>query len=424
MTYTSNSDEIDSDRFIDFLQGLKELLAGIEKGKITLLEGKIEAAKLEAEIKTLLLRMTTLAIESMEAAVMMDQEMAKLRALLDEAAYLEAKWNEAENNLASRYFADPSHRIIMNDKIIEARHAFDRAQLWVYIMARALDYKWNTQVQADWDDYTYTAKSAFAMMNAGELLEMAKALRYWDETHLLGNRGGETFHKFSLREDFLGYRRYDIYGNELYYADPVTGKKVDAIQAFRSYLKDVAAHYHSQNGGMSFFGEVVRIEFSTNKPNWGNTFFSTGHWNEKIKWVSGKINSSQYFQDSSLAVWLEQRGNGYLRNEAPGVVEDPERPDRVKGEFTVYPIKYWWIGQDGKWHSKDSFGFTIDARVGIEPDAPPGTWQKKEFHEMPAGVSDWVLEIPTTEWDGTSILDYDSINDIEVWFADYYLQRH
>ena len=172
MTYTSNSDEIDSDRFIDFLQGLKELLAGIEKGKITLLEGKIEAAKLEAEIKTLLLRMTTLAIESMEAAVMMDQEMAKLRALLDEAAYLEAKWNEAEKNLASRYFADPSHRIIMNDKIIEARHAFDRAQLWVYIMARALDYKWNTHVQADWDDYTYTAKSAFAMSEDNSFVKL------------------------------------------------------------------------------------------------------------------------------------------------------------------------------------------------------------------------------------------------------------
>jgi len=60
----------------------------------------------------------------------------------------------------------PLTRMILDQRIIDSDFAFDEAQLWVFIMARALDYKWNTSVVADYSGKTYTANTIFALRNA------------------------------------------------------------------------------------------------------------------------------------------------------------------------------------------------------------------------------------------------------------------
>ena len=64
------------------LDAEKERQAGIE-------QAKIEGIETEARVKTMLLDMNTLAVDSQEAALMLKQEMGRLTALLREKADLE-----------------------------------------------------------------------------------------------------------------------------------------------------------------------------------------------------------------------------------------------------------------------------------------------------------------------------------------------
>lgn len=399
----------------------KERLSAQQGADITYLNDQISAANSEALVKNLLLGMSTLSIESTEASILLAQDLGRLQALLDEKAYLEGQWAEAEQDLGSRYFADPSHRIIQNRDILSAGQAFDKAQLWVFIMARALEYKWNHKV---FTDDGYSADTVFKLRNADELSEMAKSLWDYDKMQFIGSRHGDQFVRFSFREDFLGYRRTDFLGHILYYPDPVTGQSVDALTAFHSYLKKVAAHVKPTWGTNK---EVVRLQFSTVKPNIQGTFFSPDRWNEKINWVAVSINAESPLSD--LQVLLEQSGTAFIRNEWRGEVLNPARPDLLTGEMAAYPVRYWYqttnpVTGGLAFRSKDTFSIPVNAAIARDPAAPEESWRKKEFHELSPAVSTWTLEVPTIHSSNQPILDLDKVSDIEIWFYNYYLVRN
>lgn len=403
------------------LSAQKDRLNAQQTADITYLSDQISAANSEALVKNLLLGMSTLSIESTEASILLAQDMGRLQALLDEKAYLEGQWAEAEEELGTRYFADPSHRIIQNRDILSAGQAFDKAQRWVFILARALDYKWNHKV---FTDEGFSADTVFKLRNADELSEMAKALWDHDKMQTLGPRHGDQFVRFSFREDFLGYRRTDFLGNLLYYPDPVTGRSVDALTAFHSYLKYIAPHLRPVWGTNK---EVVRLQFSTVKPNIQGTFFSPDRWNEKINWVAVSINTESPLSD--LLVLLEQSGTAFVRNEWRGVIGDPSRPDLLTGEMAAYPVRYWYqttnpVTGEMAFRSKDTFSIPVNAAIARDPAAPEESWRKKEFHELSPAVSTWTLEVPTIHSSNQPILDLDKVSDIEIWFYNYYLVRN
>ena len=66
-----------------------------------------------------------------------------MTALYREKEELEARIAESNTDLASRYFADPIHRIIAESSLVAANLSFGEAQKWLYFMVRALEYKWN-----------------------------------------------------------------------------------------------------------------------------------------------------------------------------------------------------------------------------------------------------------------------------------------
>lgn len=402
-----------------FLNAEKERLTARQSAEIVYLNSEISDINSAARVKDLLLGMSTLAIESQQAAISLAQEQGRLQAILDEKSHLEARRAEARGDLGKRYFADPSHRIIMNQYIIESGFAFDEAQFWVFMMARALEYKWNRSLSTSYSGKGYTASTVFALRNAAELVEMARALSNFDDIQNVGVRQGSQFVKFSLREDFFGFKRLDDKGNLLKYPDPSSGKSVDAITAFRSYMKQKVAA--PLNANMSSFSKVVHLEFDTVKENTGGTFFSPTRWNEKIKWIVVKINAESLLPE--VMVWLEQSGMGFIRNQFHGL-QDPLHPDRVIGEMSGYPSKYWFMGPDSKWMSKDTFGFGINAPIIADPEAPGESWKKTEFHEMPPTVSKWILEVPTERSSGQLVLNIDKISDIQIWFYNYYYARN
>lgn len=243
-----------------------------------------------------------------------------------------------------RYSAQQSADITyLNDQISAAN---SEAQVWVFMMARALEYKWNKEVVTDVSSNgrEYSPSTVFSLRNANELKDMAIMLKEYNDKQNLGKRGGTQFVKFSLREDFLGYERYDEDNNKLYYADPLTGESVDAITAFKSYLSDTERHTAPTDDNMAkAFSEVVHIEFNTARHNLENTFFSTTRWNEKINYITVKINAQS--SRSELQVWLEQSGTGYIRTEEGGT-EDPYNPDQLTGEMTEHSIRFFRLDSD------------------------------------------------------------------------------
>lgn len=396
------------------LQGKKEQFASQLEAEITYKNDQISAAESEARVKDLWLNMNILAIESLEAATVLAQEVGRLQALYDERDYLYARWQEAQANLATRYFANPAHRMLLNQYILEADFSFQDAQFWVYVLARALDYKRNTRVLAHSpsSSKTYSSTSVFALRNARELLDMAQALWNYDATQSIGDRQGMQFVRFSIREDALGFRKYDNVDQLAYYPDPQTGNRVTAEEAFRSYLQNVASHDAIYRYMQDYYDDVVHLEFSTAKEKM--TFFSSFRWNEKIKWISVRIQANYpNAPNKEVMVYLEQSGTGFIRN---------AHPDQ-QGEMSAYPIQYWYQDGNGDWQSKDTFGFGINAVVNEDLNAPPDSDQKAEFHEMPPAVSTWVLEIPLRQGN-TTHLDLKKVSDIEIWFYNYYYARN
>lgn len=427
----------------------KERLAAQQSAEITGLNDQIGEVNSAALVKNLWLNMSTLSLDSTMASISLAQDVGRLQALLDEKSYLEAQWAEANQQLGQRYFADPTHRIIMNNDILSAGQAFDKAQFWLFIIARALEYKWNQAdhltyegvkttcpdqtssatgraegtpecIESDYRALNFSANTVFKLRNGRELAEMAKAIQEFDARNQLGSRHGDTFVRFSLREDFLGYRYRDSNDSDLYYPDPVTGERVDAMTAFRSYIKNIEPETPTE--WTTDFNEVVRLKFNTAKPNITGTFFSSARWNEKINWVAVSINAETPHR--TLAVYLEQSGTAFIRNQQHGRV-DPAHPDRVTGEMTVYPVRYWYRPGTGplEFLSKDAFGAQIDAEIVRDPQVPVESLRRRQFHEMSPAVSTWTLDIPLIGKSNEQLLDLDKVNDIEIWFYNYYLDR-
>ncbi|MCP4697972.1 MAG: hypothetical protein GY862_14135 [Gammaproteobacteria bacterium] len=408
---------------IGALEAEKERLAAQQQAEITYLNGKIQAINSAAHVKGLLLNMSILAIDSESAALTMSQELSKLQALLDEQIYLEARWTASKDELASRYFADPVHRLILNDKVIEAEFVFKTAQRWLFWLVRAYEYRWNTSITENSipaPDYSthYTLNTIYKLRNAEELLDMAKAVYTANHTRTIGIKKDTQSITFSLREDFLGFKRLNANGETVLYPDPLTGESVDALTAFRSYLKHVAPHVVSKNLAGK---EVVQLVFNTAKENLSGTFFNSGRWNEKNIWLSISINAES--SESELVVWLEQNGMSYIRNQKRGAA-DTAQADRIKGEMRIWPVQRWTAtGNAGEEFVHENFiGYAINAMIGSSlPATPPASVKKTEFQELSPATSRWVLEIPFRTTSGGQILDLDTVADIELQFENYYM---
>ena len=424
------------------LQAKKERLAAKERADVVYLNDRVADANSEARVKDLLLGMNTLAIESADAALAMQQEISRMAALVAEKNHLEKRYKGAQDELAEQWYANPAHRILTDQYLLEADMKFDLAQFWVFVMWRALEYKWNvsqnsspprpedTPLLIPFGGKTYSLRTVFALRNAAELLEMVKAMHQYDAfTSLIGTRFGENFKKFSLREDFLGFKKFDSKGNKQYYPDLFDPtKRLEAEKAFQQYMIYIAEHAPphvdpetGQVDRLGNYSEIVRVEFSTNRTSSDGVFFSPDRWDEKIKELAVKLDGGA--TTTQQVVYLEMAGTAYLRNKKRGV--PGPTPDTVINEMTAYPPRFWTSFTapgtgNNIWKSRSTFGFVIDANITTDPDLPPGAQKTALFHEMPPAVSKWVLEIPIRDHDNVTVIDLTTLRDVQIWFSNYY----
>jgi len=396
------------------LQQEKERFAALEKADIQALQNDLLDVNSKAQIKTWLLRMNTLVIESQETALVLAQEIGRLFALVHEKEDLEKRKEEANELLADRYFADPSHRSLKDSSILQAELSFERAQQWMFFAVRALEYKWNQTFEHSYQGRTYTAKTLLALRNANELKDMFDAMAEWDTLIGISGRNDDVYKKFSFCQDFLGYR----YGSQ--YFDPVSGELVEPWEAFQSYLSQdslLLSPVDPENPIPGF--KVLRLKFSTVKE--ASNFFMRSRWLEKIQFMRVKVFGGAFYGiDSTTPGYMEYGGTSYIRNWVKGH-PDPEHPDRLLDEMTAYSTRYWYYDPGlKKWQSKQTVGAPISIKVSNDPDVPESVYQINVFKEYSIATSEWTLYLAVEDPFGYPLIGLDSVTDIEIHFYFYF----
>lgn len=407
------------------LEAQKERLAAEHQAQIVGLDSA-------ARVKTLLLGMRTLAIDSLSAALMLRQELGRMTALYREKALLETRIAEAQQSLAGRYFADPVHRIRAEASLINANLHFDEARHWLFFMLQAYEYKTNTAFIHTYLNRVISRDTFFKLRNADELKDFYDAMVALDSLETLGPTPAEDF--FSLREDFMGLKQiYD--GNKQpvkNQIDPVTGQSYDAIGLFRVLL---ARQIHYINAGSQIvldFNTVREIPAGTffvgptfrfDGNNWTN--WTKGHCLDKIDYLQIQLPGSHTVNRTQVAGSLTYGGTSFVRNLKVGTF-DPADPDRLVGELTAYSSRYWYydnsVGQH-RWRFTE--GLTIDGvamQLTGASRTPPIGPKILEFRERSVAATGWRLIIPLVV-NGVTVLNLDELDDIEIYFHHYRRQR-
>lgn len=401
------------------LEAQKERLAGMEQAEIEGIESK-------AKVKTLLLGMNTLAVDSQEAALLLKQEIGRLAALLREKADLEGTMAESGQYLAGRYFADPVHHLRYQHQTMLANLSFDEAQKWLYFMARALEYKWNTPFM----NYFYLGRrwstgTLFKLRNAEELEQFYHAMVSFNSLVQLPQ--DDYWDWFSVREDFFGYRKYDATGtNLMYYADPANPggpANLTAVQAFRQKLKSLTNSLGT-----------IRLDFSTVREIPGGTFFrgprfdtnqtvlSAGLFLDKIKWIKISLPGSHSLGRAHLAGEMTYGGSSFIRNFDVGHFV-PERPDRLADELTAYSTRYWFFHPpSAAWRFSEALKSPVTMTLTNDSRMPPSVGEINIFKERSVATTGWVLSIPTSDL-GVPVMKIDELDDVELYFYHYAVSR-
>ena len=402
------------------LQAQKERLAAEEQATVR----NIDSA---AQVKTLLLEMRILAVDSMTAALVLRQEVGRMTALYREKAELEARIAEAREDLASRYFADPVHRLWAEATLVEANLHFAGAQRWLFFMLRAFEYKWNQPFSnVEYMDRTWSAATLFRLRNADELRDFYDALVDEDDRLTLNRIPDDYWDWFSMRRDFMGLR------DDVDYVCPETGESLDAIGMFRAILETKKAYLEDS--------VEIELEFNTVRQIPGGSFFlgptfdsagnvhRKGLYLNKINWLGirlrGDHSTDRALQTGSLTGSLTYGGTSFIRNARVGQ-RDPDRPDRLRNEMTAYSTRYWFYAQG--WMFRDAYTdnavqmeFTNDSRGEA---GPPSVFQNRKFIERSVATTGWILTVPLKQGD-VDLLLLEELDDIEIYFYHYALDRH
>jgi len=401
------------------LNGEKERLAGMEQAEVVGIES-------DARVKTLLLGMATLQVDSQEAGLQLRQEMARMTALYREKQELEARIAERNKDLASRYFADPIHRIVAETNLLSANLSFGQAQKWLFFMARALEYKWNLPFAnfeyPSGSGRFWSEETLFKLRNAEELQAFYVAMVEFNRPI---NRGRfYSFDWFSVRDDFM---KLPPSGGP--YIDPVTGMEMDGISLFRTNLLRRLQTFQG--------GSQVVIEFSTVRQIPGGFFFvgptfdnggallNKGRFLDKIEYLQIRLPGTHTLGRSQLAGNLTYGGTSFIRNFNVGHF-DAERPDELVDEMTAYSTRYWFYDpSQGQMRWRFNENLTIDSvemELSPDPRVPPSANIIEEFKERSVAATGWKLTIPL-RLQGVEVLNIDELNDVEIYFYHYSAQR-
>ncbi|MCC6488747.1 MAG: hypothetical protein IT364_14710 [Candidatus Hydrogenedentes bacterium] len=406
-----------------FLEGDKEQLAAQEEADIVAKQDLLLDNNSQALIKNLMLEQSILAIDSLEAALLLAQEISILDGLMIEKQLNETRLLESGQNLVNRFFADPVHRLRVQRDMLYAQQSYEVAQNWIFFVLRAFEYKWNVPFIYSDPTGAWSIQSIFRARNALELNRLKNALTAFDGLLQGTSRTDDRFDWFSFTEDFLGYKQLAEDGvTELTYLDPNVGDVVTAKEIFRRHLK---ANLNEDG--------VIHLVFNTVKDK--GTFFrgprytssgtvlSPGQYLDKIIWMKINVPGSHAARNRTVTARLAYGGTSYLRTPVAGVI-DPNQPDRIEDELTAWSSRFFYF-DPGKpfanppvaagWRFKDAQESVVPLNLGETDERPDSVLEIEVFKERSVATTQWEMDIFTEE-DGEQVLDIDAMDDIEILF--------
>lgn len=392
------------------LQAEKDRLAGQEEAAIIAQEDLLDDANSRANIRTWMLDLNTLAVDSIDAAISLKQEQGRLASLWREKERLERRMAAAETGLKNRYFADPIHRFRARHQVYVANQDFRKAMDEVFFLIKAYEYKWNRRFEVgSWNLDTF-----FKIRNASELESLVSDLIFAESNITTGI--DDSFDWFSFRDDFFGYK--DI--PDTTYVDPVTGELVDYLQAFRNRLLQLLVD--SQGRPLpenvdpldpSNLNLSLQIPFNTVREIPGGAFFEKEGYLDKIIALHIRIPGRHTLGRSTVRGTLVYGGTAFVRNKSPGIPA-PDRPDKLVDEVTAYSTRVW-NAEAGPWSYEDSQNQRVTITLSEDERIPPSVLSIDTFNERSVAASNWTLQIEVRD-SGVDLLRLDEINDIELYF--------
>jgi hypothetical protein len=420
------------------LEAQKERLAAMEQAEITSLNSQLQDIDSDKTIKTWMLEMGNLGLKAQQAQITYRQEAERLASLLNEKAELEARYAADCARQTEYYFADPSYRLAMNADMFDAVKAFEEAQRWAFYAVRALEYKWNID-----PSYTLTnigtngqpvftngvpsfgADYVFKCRNAEELENLMAALDNWDKEHGFTYDQYIMWHKFSLRQDFLGYK------DNQRYTDPVTGEtNLTPKVAFQRYLsrsiqalvpgqyEDIVVPFNTvrQVPGTSFFQAAV---YTTDGVPFAGHY---GTWLDKIVRLRVRIRTA----GTPGVVWPQLAGSlvyggvSYIRNEYPGQFtgKTTNGLSVLQNEWKSWSTRHWWksVSPD-RWQSEPEYDVIVQFDIQGADTAPAGDdkhYDVTQLRERSVASTGWRLVIPYLDA-GVQTAFINDIDDIHLW---------
>lgn len=412
------------------LTARKEQLAADETAHLTAIQGKQLDQELAVRIQSLMLQFQVIALDSLEAAILLEKEAGQRDALYVERDDLRRRKAEVNLNLAHRYFADPVHRLTSLRSLIRADASFREAREWVFLALRALEYKRNqrfvpTMLPSEVGGRAYSRSSIFKLRNAKELNDFMTAMSIVDEEDQLGDFEEDAIAKVSMKKDIAGYRRPAVGMPQNIYIDPgnPTGGLVNDETAWKSFVQARLKTWEpsdSPDGQCKFPGrKVIKLEFSTAFTPIDSLFFTGNSFSDKIDYMRIVIDSSEPIGNANKPACLSNGGVARVRNQRLGY-QNSEEPDRIINETTDYSTRHY-VRESGKWVQMENLNAFVPVLAGTvmqedpSPPAQDSAYNIDVFRERSIAATKWTLIVPY-EQSGLQTIKTDKIDDIYVWF--------
>ncbi|MCX7044201.1 MAG: hypothetical protein NTX50_01775 [Candidatus Sumerlaeota bacterium] len=360
-------------------------------------------------------------LDMSEAGFTQAQDVSQRAALLRELERLQNWSVEVMSGLANRYYADPVHKERSQNSLILADEAFRAAQKWAFMLARALEFKWNKPFLIDYLGKSWETSSLFKLRNAKELDDYIAAIVQFNNINLIGFNRESYVDRISLRDDILAPwagtgtdtgLRVDTATSQVVTPGELLRRKLSRMQnAYGDLSISLNTFSLKKNSGVFFVGVKYHNDGSISQ---------LGKSIDKIEWI--KINVVTTQTPGTQLADLSYGGVCYLRTRTAPCF-DVASPTEYKGEYQVFPFRYYRTLDSGlTWDSlayqRDTVKMALSPTSG-EPDAgvPNSTYENTFLKERSVAATDWIMQITN----GT--LDVNQLSDIEIYVKHNFITR-
>ncbi len=388
-----------------------------QQAKFEYLSQEAEGINSSSQIKTWFLELRTLEIDMYDAELRCGQEMKRMAQLYNEVENKVMRRDRSLDRLTRRSFADPTYRIEVTNAALKAEDSFRIAQIWVWFLAKSLEYKWPVGKS----ELGNVIQEILTARTADKLKSLVDNMRTYDTTKMSLPAAAYYYWSYSIRKDYLGmtFEKTDVSGNVK-----------SAVEQFQAYLAELVNN--AENIVRVDNSDYLAIPFSTVKfdikddnsgsetiqDSEGKThqasatpIFQTGLWDSKIDWVQVSIEGDRISADpQKMEVFLWYGGSGFVRTKDNFTdSETNSQLDYIVFSNPAYTFSYIPGGRGFGWNVLPYIKQKMTAKLGTSgADIPDFVFKNEAFRERPVAATDWRLLIPVS---GTTLAN---IRDIKV----------